>query len=241
MLGDYPAVAPIAAFLASRNERHETELAKLQGARLVTAQETEEGRRWDEAKVKALTGGDRIAARFMRQDFFEFDPIFKLVIAANNKPALRSVDEAWRRRLNLIPFAVTISDDKRDIDLTEKLRAEWPGVLKWAIDGCLEWQNGGLDPPDAVLGATADYLENEDLIAQWIAERCARGADKKARSFALYSDWKAWMSAANEPIGGHKGFTKTLEKHGFHKAREGGTGERMIAGLALRDDQEPLM
>jgi putative DNA primase/helicase len=123
----------------------------------VTAIETEEGRRWDEAKIKALTGGDRIAARFMRQDFFEYVPAFKLVIAGNHKPSLRSVDESIRRRFNLLPFTVTIPPEERDRDLPEKLKAEWPGILRWMIQGCLEWQRLGLAPPQAVRDATAAY------------------------------------------------------------------------------------
>lgn len=103
-IGDYCRIAPIETFTASTNERHPTDLAGLRGARLVTAVETEEGRRWAESKIKALTGGDKISARFMRQDFFEFTPQFKLLIAGNHKPGLRSVDEAIRRRFYLIPF-----------------------------------------------------------------------------------------------------------------------------------------
>jgi putative DNA primase/helicase len=129
ILGDYHRTAAIETFTASKFDRHPTDLAGLRGARLVTAIETEEGRRWDEAKIKALTGGDRIAARFMRQDFFEYLPGFKLVIAGNHKPSLRSVDESIRRRLNLLPFTVTIPPEDRDRDLPEKLKAEWPGIL----------------------------------------------------------------------------------------------------------------
>ena len=115
ILGDYHRTAPIEAFVASSGDRHPTELAGLRGARLVTAIETEEGRRWAEAKIKALTGGDRIAARFMRQDFFEFDPQFKLLIAGNHRPGLRSVDEFIRRRFHLIPFDVTILEPRTAI------------------------------------------------------------------------------------------------------------------------------
>ena len=106
--GDYHRTAPIETFTASNSDRHPTDLAGLRGARLVTAIETEEGRRWAESKIKALTGGDQIAARFMRQDFFEYAPQFKLVIAGNHKPGLRTVDEAIRRRFHLVPFTVTI-------------------------------------------------------------------------------------------------------------------------------------
>src|SRR5512132_270627 len=129
-------------FTASNSERHPTDLAMLRGARLVSAQETQEGRRWAE---EALTGGDPITVRFMRQDFFTYIPQFKLLIAGNHKPGLQGVDEAMRRRLNLIPFAITSPPKERDLRLPEKLRAEWPAILRWAIDGCLEWRRRGLD------------------------------------------------------------------------------------------------
>ena len=125
ILGDYHKTAPIETFVATAIASHPTDLAGLRGARLVTAVETEEGRRWAESKIKSLTGGDRISARFMRQDFFKFTPEFKLIIAGNHKPGLRSVDEAIRRRFHLVPFAVTIPPEDRDIDLANKLRTEW--------------------------------------------------------------------------------------------------------------------
>src|SRR5262245_58244201 len=111
--GDYHRAAPIETFTASNHDQHPTDLAALRGARMVTAVETEEGRRWADSRIKTLTGGDKIAARFMRQDFFEYTPQFKLIIAGNHKPGLRSVDEAIRRRFNLIPFSVTIPPDER--------------------------------------------------------------------------------------------------------------------------------
>ena len=174
ILGEYHRTAPIETFVASNGDRHPTDLAGLRGARLVTATETEEGRRWAEARIKQLTGGDTVSARFMRQDFFEYRPAFKLVIAGNHKPSLRSVDEAIRRRFHMIPFAVTIPADERDVELVEKLKAEWPGILAWLIEGCLEWQAEGLRPPQAVLEATDAYLSAEDAIAAWIDDRCER-------------------------------------------------------------------
>ena len=166
LLGDYAKTASTSSFTASTTEQHPTDLAGLRGARFVTAIETEDGARWAESKIKSLTGGDKIAARFMRCDFFEFFPEFKLVIAGNHKPALRSVDEAIRRRLHFIPFTVTIPQNKRDPRLGEKLRAELPGILAWAIEGCLAWQREGLNPPLLVREATADYLAAEDAIGQ---------------------------------------------------------------------------
>src|SRR5215472_6252021 len=123
-LADYAAVAPMETFIVTQGERHPTDLAGLRGARLVTTQETEKGRRWAESKIKALTGGDPITARFMRQDFFTYTPQFKLFIAGNHKPGLRGVDEAIRRRLNLVPFTITIPVTERDPELSEKLKAE---------------------------------------------------------------------------------------------------------------------
>lgn len=162
-IGDYCRTAPIETFTASTSDRHPTDLAGLRGARLVTAVETEEGRRWAESKIKTVTGGDKITARFMRQDFFEYTPQFKLLIAGNHKPGLRSVDQAIRRRLHLIPFTITIPAGERDPKLNDKLKAEWPGILAWMIEGCLEWQQCGLAPPAAVTDATAAYLEAEEL------------------------------------------------------------------------------
>jgi putative DNA primase/helicase len=139
ILGDYHRTAPIETFIASHNERHPTDLAGLMGARLVSAIETEEGRRWDESKLKALTGGDAVSARFMRQDFFEYLPQFKLIIAGNHKPALRTVDEAIRRRLHLIPWNVVIPPAERDKKLGGNCgrngREYWLGRYKVVYNG----------------------------------------------------------------------------------------------------------
>ena len=150
----YAAFAAISTFTASYTEQHPTDLAMLRGKRLVVAQDTEAGRSWAIAKIKMMTGGDMITARFMRQDFFEYIPQFKLLIAGNHRPSLRSVDEAIRRRFHLIPFKVTIPPNERDLDLPEKLKAEGPGILQWTIEGCLLWQERGLNPPEIVRVAT---------------------------------------------------------------------------------------
>lgn len=231
ILKDYHATTPIEAFTVSTTDRHPTDLARLRGARLVTAVETEEGRRWAESRVKALTGGDRIAARFMRQDFFEFTPQFKLLIAGNHKPGLRSVDEAIRRRFHLVPFAVTIPAAERDLRLSEKLRAEWPGILKWMIAGCLDWQRDGLAPPDAVTAATAAYMEAEDALAAWIDEECSREPRAWTSSGDLFASWKAWADQAGEPVGSQKKLGQNLEKRGIQSGKN--SGNRGYWGIAL--------
>ena len=147
----YAAVAPISTFLASNTEQHPTDLAMLQGVRLVIAQETEQGRSWATSKLKMMTGGDRITARFMRQDFFTYVPRFKIMILGNHKPMLGNVDEAIRRRLHLIPFTVTIPENERDPMLGEKLKAEGPAILWWMMQGCEQWdEEKGLGPPAKV-------------------------------------------------------------------------------------------
>jgi putative DNA primase/helicase len=223
MLGNYQRTAPIETFTATFNERHPTDLAGLRGARLVTATETEEGRRWAESKIKQLTGGDEISARFMRQDYFEYTPQFKLFVAGNHKPGLRAVDEAMRRRFHLIPFAVTIPIEKRDPELAEKLRAEWSGVLNWAITGCFEWQRIGLKMPHAVRAATDEYLESEDAIAAWIAEKCEPDLKAWESASRLFSSWNSWATRAGEVPGTLKRFNQNLATRGYqkHKTNKG--------------------
>jgi putative DNA primase/helicase len=172
ILGDYHTATGIETFTVSHNERHPAELAALRGARLVTASETEEGRRWAESRVKEMTGSAPITARFMRQDPFTFFPQFKLMFSGNHMPALRTVNKAITRRFNRIPFAVTIPDDKVDMHLADKLKDEWPDILAWMIEGCLEWQRIGLAPPKSVTDATESYLESQDLLGEWIDECC---------------------------------------------------------------------
>jgi putative DNA primase/helicase len=230
ILGDYHQTAPIETFTASSTDRHPTELAMLRGARLVTATETEEGRRWAEAKIKVLTGGDKITARFMRQDYFEFVPQFKLMISGNHKPGLRSVDEAIRRRFHLVPFSVTIPPDQRDDQLTERLKAEWPGIFQWMIDGCMDWQERGLAPPEAVTAATAAYLESEDAIAAWIDERCEHDPTASERSSDLYGSYRDWAEKTGEPALSQKKLSQTLENRGFQR----GTGRDRRAFVGLR-------
>jgi putative DNA primase/helicase len=224
ILADYHRSAPVEIFMESHNDRHPTELAMLMGARLVTAVETEEGRKWAESRIKALTGGDPISARFMRQDFFEFIPQFKLMIAGNHKPALRTVDEAIRRRLNLIPFTVTIPPAERDPNLTAALREEWPAILDWMMVGCEDWRNYGLMPPSAVTSATEAYLNAEDAIAQWISDCCEREAKAWNSDKDLYSSYVSWANRCGEHKEKRRRFLDKLEDRGF-------TPERKNSGL----------
>jgi P4 family phage/plasmid primase-like protien len=233
ILADYATVAPMETFIVTQGERHPTDLAGLRGARLVTATETEQGRRWAEAKIKALTGGDRVSARFMRQDFFEYTPAFKLVIAGNHKPGLSGVNEAIRRRFHLVPFIVTIAEP--DKELPDKLRAEWPGILAWMIEGCRDWIENGLNPPDPVKVATAAYLAEEDSLAQWIEESCVTGRDRWGAGAVLWQSWQRWAEASKEPPGTRKAFAEAMAAHGHLKDKR--QGVRGYAGIALKPSE----
>ena len=238
ILGDYATVAAMDMFMASHGDRHPTDMAGLRGARVVTSIETEQGSRWAESKLKALTGGDKITARFMRQDFFEFIPQFKLLIVGNHKPSIRNVDEAMKRRLHMVPFTVTIPAAKRDKRLPDRLLAERDGILAWALQGCLEWQKHGLRPPPAVMAATEDYFEAEDALGRWLEECCETGPAYWAGSTELFNSWKAWAEANGEYAGSMKRLSETLSSRGFEKNSNGKA--RGFRGIRVQDSSIDL-
>ncbi|WP_042570442.1 phage/plasmid primase, P4 family, partial [Ralstonia solanacearum] len=239
ILGDYAVNAAMDTFMETRADRHPTDMAGLRGARFVAAIETEQGRRWAESKVKNLTGGDKISARFMRQDFFEFFPQFKLFVAGNHKPAIRNIDEAMKRRLHLIPFTITVPPERRDKHLQQKLLAERDSILAWAIQGCLDWQRlGRLQPPQQVLDATEEYFEAEDALGRWLDERCVREANAKTLTAELFNDWKQWAEAAGEFAGSQKRFADLLLIRGVEKWRNT-AGLRGFRGVGLKHPPMP--
>jgi putative DNA primase/helicase len=215
VLADYCKAAAIETFTESKTDRHPTELARLHNARLVTATETEAGGNWAESRIKLLTGGDVVTAHFMRKDDFEYTPLFKLFFSGNHKPGLRSVGEAMRRRVNMIPFAVIIPEQERNPHFADTLASEWPGILHWMIEGCLEWQKRGLDPPGAVAKATADYFMEQDSFSFWIEECCERDPNDETLSSALFASWKAWAEKAGIAYGNHKTFRESMSENGF--------------------------
>lgn len=230
MMGDYAVTASMDTFIASKSDRHPTDLARLDGARLVTASETEEGRAWAESRIKQLTGGDRIAARFMRKDFFEFRPVFKLMIAGNFQPQLHNVDEAMRRRFHMIPFTQT--PRQPDLRLEEKLSAEHGQILAWAIEGARIWHSRGLTRPDAVVDASERYFEEQDLFGHWIAERCIVKPGSVGRSVDLFGSWRNFARQNGEEAGTQKAMAGALRKRGYQAVRVAG-GARAWQGIEL--------
>jgi putative DNA primase/helicase len=239
VLGDYAKRAPMDTFTASNSERHSTDIAGLHGARLVSASETAAGKRWDEPRLKNLSGGEPVTARFMRQDNFTYMPQFKLVFIGNHKPELRSVGEDMRRRLHLIPF--TFKPAVVDRELPEKLRAEYPAILAWMIRGCLAWQAEGLAAPPIVKAATDDYFSGEDAIGDWMRESLEQAPDAHATTEELFLSWREWSNRNNEYTGSKKRLASTLIGRGIPRWQDtktrkmGFDGVRLVARDALLD------
>jgi putative DNA primase/helicase len=233
ILHDYAVTAAMDTFAASRNEKHPTDLAMLRGARVVTASETEEGRAWAEARIKQMTGGDPITARFMRQDFFTFNPQFKLTIVGNHKPALHRVDDAAKRRFNVVPFIH--KPEKPDRELEQKLMAEAGEILHWMIQGCLDWQQNGLCRPESVVRTTEEYFSDQDLFAQWLGEECdvePNNHDLSEGSRTLFAAWRGYAIAAGHPPGNQQSFKDALTLRGIRFYRSNRAREYL--GIRLR-------
>lgn len=230
IFGTYHKDAAMDTFIASNNERHSTELAGLQGARLVTASETQAGKRWDEAKLKRMTGGDPITARFMREDFITYQPQFTLIFIGNNKPEIRNLDKAMRRRTHLAPFTVT--PKVVDQELPVKLRAEYPAILAWLIRGTLEWHKQGLNPPSTVREATEAYFDESDPIGQWLAEN-AEPSNEWADLVALFDNWKEWTNRRGEYTGKIQRFASMLEARHCEKRKHPDNRRIQFQGFKL--------
>jgi putative DNA primase/helicase len=237
ILNDYAVTSAMETFVVSNNDKHPTDLAMLAGARLVTASETEEGRAWAETRIKQLTGSDPISARFMRQDFFTFIPRFKLVVIGNHKPVLHNVDDAAKRRFNIVPFIRKPA--KPDRELERKLIAEGPGILQWMIDGCLDWQKASLVRPQVVIDATAEYFSDQDCLSHWLEEACVCDPGNRYRSEAssvLFKSWADFAKAAGVKPGTKATFKDNLTAAGF-PSYKGKTGREFFGiNLKLKSD-----
>lgn len=229
VLGDYAATAPLDTFTSANSERHPTDLAGLATARAVFVTETEQGRPWAESRIKAITGGDTLRVRFLYRDFFEVQPTFKILVAGNTRPRLVGVGEAMKRRLHLIPFDVTIPVEQRDKTLLDQLHGERDGIFQWMLEGCKAWQESGLQPPPCIREAADEYFKDEDLVSQWIDERCTIDASTKAPSAQLYKNWIEWADARGFDRGSQRSLGEELRMRGFLPYRTG--RERGWSGL----------
>ncbi len=215
-MGDYSQRTPTETLMLQRgNTGPRDDIARLKGARFVSASESDDGRRLAESLVKDLTGGDTITARFLYARLFEYRPEFKIWLATNHRPEIRGTDAAIWDRLRLIPFSVRIPEGERDRHLATKLRAELPGILAWVVRGCREWQAHGLQAPREVLAATDQYRADMDDLAGWLAECCTVGADVSAPATAAVESFNAYTGQRMTP----KRFARALTERGFTSSR----------------------
>ncbi len=230
LLGDLADTAPFESFTRSRaNRSPRNDIARLHRSRLVIASESGAGHKLDEATVKNLSGSDTVAARFLYGEFFEFKPQFKIVLVSNHKPQVDGNDDAIWRRIRLIPFHVSF-EGCEDRDLAEKLEAELPGILTWAVHGCLEWQQRGLDDVATVMAATREYRAEEDTLGAFIEERCAlRGFVVTKELFAAYEEF---CEAVGEKPLANSVLGRQLKKRGI-QPKPG--RNRTYQGISLRE------
>jgi len=242
ILGDYAMGTPADTFLAKDRGSGSipNDIARLKAARLVTASETRSGKRLDEALIKQTTGGDRVTARFLRREFFEFKPQFKLWLATNNRPDVRGVDRAIWSRILLLPFTQTFyrPDEDRparakiiDPMMGERLRREAPGILRWSVEGCIKWQREGLSPPAVVRAAVDDYRRDQDVVGEFIDARCRLGPDLRERAAALFGSYTKWAAANAAPELTPQAFGRRLGEHGLKRVR---AGDRFWQGVELK-------
>jgi putative DNA primase/helicase len=233
-LGDYAAVVDAELFLAQHGRpAAQPELVRLRGVRLMASSETDEDRRMNVALVKALTGGDAIAARYLyANEIVEFTPAFSPWLRTNHPPRIRDRSEAIWRRVRLVPFPITIPSAERDVTLQGQLLAELPGVLRWIVQGARGYLEHGLEPPGQVQEATRAYRDDEDLLAAFLAECCDIGAGYEVSSASLYGVWRSWCELLGEQPGSAKLLGTRLAAAGFPAVRTGTMRGR--SGLQIR-------
>jgi putative DNA primase/helicase len=238
---DYAIKAPRDLFLAKKSDQHPTNIARLFGRRLVVCTETGNAARLDESLAKELTGGDVITARRMREDYWQFRPVFKPIMVTNHKPQIRGTDDGIWRRCRLVPFTQRFWDPERgesgpaelqaDKALPEKLRAEFPGILAWLVRGCIAWQREGLATPSEVLAATNEYRAEQDVLGAFLAECCEVHPDCRAKVGELYAAYQEWAKGNGEYERSATAFGLSMRERGFKK--DG--GKRWYIGVSITD------
>jgi putative DNA primase/helicase len=238
LLGDYAGTAPDSLLtVRAMGAEHPTEIADLCGKRLVFASETEHGAKLRVQLVKRLTGDATLKGRFMRQDFFEFPRTHTLIMVTNNKPMIGETTHAIWRRVRLVPFNVTIPLEERDLQLTEKLKAEWPGILNWIVRGYLDFQQNGMQTPEDVLIATENYQAEQDPLSDFLAERCIRAEGQIAARSAIRNEYAAWAKSSGEsdPLDTHAFYDQLRRVPGVEETmrRINGKPTKVFTGIGL--------
>ncbi len=233
LLGDFASTAASTLLMHRDNNSATNDLAALRGSRLVKVSEFDDGERLAEATVKSLTGGDRIACRYLYGEYFEYTPQYKILLLGNYKPNIRGRDHGIWRRIHMVPFNITIPESERDPKLMEKLSAELPGVLTWAVKGCLDWQEKGLCPPNEVKEEVNAYRQAEDVFIQWLDDCCIKDGGRSASASALlqsFNDYSDWEKISSKKLG------QLLGEAGFIKDK---SGTIVWRGVCLKDNSGP--
>lgn len=241
VMGDYAQDTPQRTIVRREGHNQTNDLAALVGARLVTVSETEAGEQLEVSLIKRLTGGDPITARFLNKEFFTFVPQMKIFLATNNKPIVTESTKAIWARIKLIPFTVSFEANP-DKELPEKLRTVAPAILAWMVQGCLMWLRDGLQEPQEVKEATADYQDEQDTLGEFFDERCEVGKDRKVRSRELYNAYLAWceLNKVRQPLT-EPLFANKVQEHGYSKKRDGkGMVYRGISLAEVKDNLSVL-
>lgn len=238
LMGDYGKQAKSDTFIKKKESGANNDIARLVGSRFVSAIESEEGEKLADSFVKQITGGEPVLARFLRQEFFEFIPEFKVFFTTNHKPIIGGLDEGIWRRVKLIPFNLSLPAHKRDKRLPEKLSLEMPGILNWAIEGCMKWQQDGLKEPKVVAEATGKYKDDMDILAPFLDEVCyveeRENESIMIEAKELYNVYERWCFNSGERSLGNRSFYRMLETKGFGKTK--GTGNKtFLTGITLNE------
>ena len=231
IFGDYAANTPFSTFEMNRQSQNTNDLAMLARVRLVTAAETNEASRLNEARVKAITGGDPITARFLHKEFFTYQPSFKVWLAMNHKPIITGADDGIWRRIRLIPFNASFKKDKADKNLPAKLHEEKQGILTWAVRGALDWLAGGLQEPMIVRAATVDYRRESNNVLRFVDEATYKSNIGNTQASKLYKEYRQWCSDNGEHEVSNTEFGNRLRAAGYPKERK--SGVILYLGLAL--------
>jgi P4 family phage/plasmid primase-like protien len=236
IMGDYGQALPADTLrVKSSGGSIPNDVARLEGARLALASEFPEGTRINEDLLKRLTGGDPVTARFLNQEFFEFYPTAKFILATNHKPEFRGADDGIWRRVRLVPFNETIPDDEVDTGLAEKLFAERSGILNWALKGLAAWLRHGMYIPPEMLSASREYQEESDLIGQFLEEHAVFGEEETAMASVIYSEFQGWMVEQGMKPWSQTAFGRALAgRPGISKDKHPENRRVMYIGIGVR-------
>ena len=224
LMGDYAANTPFSTFEVTKRNEASNDLAALKGKRIVTAIETNEDRRLDEARVKSVTGGDRITCRFLFAEYFSYTPHFKIWMAVNHKPLIKGTDRGIWRRVILVPFTKNF-EGRADKELVSKLKAELPGILNWALKGLKEWKQNDLGTAKAIEAASDEYRQESDLVQQWLDEETTLDATETTPCYDAYSYFVQWCKHRGYPTWSNNSFGRAMTEKGFVRKSNGKTRE----------------